>query len=225
MPQAHQLPYWLLTARCPKHGEMRAAVSYAALVETIVCGKCDATLDVKKNGRAANGHPWRHVKDELAAATKAAIDKAAQKKPTKRAPKPAPELHARTLRCVRCKGEFQHVPNPHGGRTPFYCPGCREEPRPGRAPKPVPTAAAAAPPVERAATDRVPIVTPQNIVKRADIKRASGRLTFHAAAECDDPLLNVKLSVDADVFAMPRERFEALAAGVASIRAALDVPR
>ena len=209
MPQPHQLPYWVLVANCPTHGEMRSAVSHAALVETVVCGKCERKLDVTKRGRAANAQPWTHAKDDLAHAQKIVANRAASKKPVaKPTPRPVPEPHARTLRCVRCKNEFQHVPNPHGGRLPFYCPGCREEPRPGREPKPVPTAAATAPPV-----------------KRADTKRATGRLTFHAAAECDDPLLNVKLSVDVDVFAMPRERFEALAAGVASIRAALGVHR
>ena len=53
MPQAHQLPYWLLTARCPKHGEMRAAVSHAALAANLeaLCEALDASLPLNDPGR------------------------------------------------------------------------------------------------------------------------------------------------------------------------------
>lgn len=240
MPQPHQLPYWVLVANCPTHGEMRSAVSHAALVETVVCGKCERKLDVTKRGRAANAQPWTHAKDDLAHAQKVVANRAAAKKPApKSTPKPAPAPHARTLRCVRCKGEFQHVPNPNGGRMPWYCEGCRD-PKPPVAPKPVIEVALPAPkeiPCSEGSGvgSRTPTVTssgPARVSSRsaADAassgsggrpKRVSGRLTFHAQAEFDDPLLNVSVRVDLDVFATPRERFEAITAGIQQISAAV----
>lgn len=237
MPRPDQLPYWIVTAQCPKHGELRAALAVSSIRETTVCGRCDTKLAVTRSGaRAAHGFPWTFVKDDHAAASHAKTEKdRAERKATKVKAKPAPaaEPQERTLRCVRCKAEFKHVPNPHGGRMPFYCPGCRQ---PGNAqipkhpaepnvkalteatsqkPAPVPDA--------KAVVTKEAVADLANRFERqvAAAPKPRGQLTFSTKVERENPPITIRLDVDVDVFAMTQEGLDALLQGIERVQRAV----
>lgn len=224
MPRPDQLPYWIVTAQCPKHGELRAALAVSSIRETTVCGRCDTKLAVTRSGaRAAHGFPWTFVKDDHAAASHAKTEKdRAERKATKVKAKPAPaaEPQERTLRCVRCKAEFKHVPNPHGGRMPFYCPGCRDAKPPvvapkAEAPEPVPDA--------KAVVTKEAVADLANRFERqvAAAPKPRGQLTFSTKVERENPPITIRLDVDVDVFAMTQEGLDALLQGIERVQRAV----